>query len=351
LDTTVTALAAKVVRPRLRVVLYHHVAERTTSLVDQLGVTTAPDVFEAHVRRLARDYQVVGLDEVLSGSLPRRALLITFDDGYRSVAEVALPILKRLGLPSVYFVTEECLQRHALPLDNLLSHLCAGVAVDRLGAALDVNGPPADAFPQLLDLIAAMPYRRRLAIGDELAERFEVDQQAVRAASGLFLDPEDLAGLAAAGCEVANHGRTHLFYRSITDEESAHHELVEHAAWLASLAGRPMRAFSYPYGRRRDATPLVERVLRESGHEATFLAEARPHLTGSRGRLWNRVTLDGCPAWRVGAEVEVAPTLRAWRDRAREGRGPHTHIGDQGPKIASSEYDRSPAGGGSGPLK
>ena len=36
---------------------------------------------------------------------------------------------------------------------------------------------------------------------------------------------------------------------------------------------------------------MVERVLRESGHEALFLAESRPHLPGSHGRLWNRVTL------------------------------------------------------------
>jgi peptidoglycan/xylan/chitin deacetylase (PgdA/CDA1 family) len=60
---------------------------------------------------MARDYEVVSLETVLSGELPRRALLITFDDGYRSIAEVALPILRRLGLPSVFFVTGECLER------------------------------------------------------------------------------------------------------------------------------------------------------------------------------------------------------------------------------------------------
>ena len=118
----------------LRVVLYHHVSDQGSSLVDQLGVSTPPDVFEAHVRRMARDYEVVSLDAVLSGEFPHRALLITFDDGYRSVAEVALPILRRLGLPSVFFVTGECLERDSLPLDNLLSHLSASVGFDRLGS-------------------------------------------------------------------------------------------------------------------------------------------------------------------------------------------------------------------------
>ena len=67
-----------------------------------------------------------------------------------------------------------------------------------------------------------MPYGRRLGVGNELAERFDLDQARLRAESGMFLDPEDLAGLAEYGCEVANHTRTHLFCRSIADEESAH---------------------------------------------------------------------------------------------------------------------------------
>jgi peptidoglycan/xylan/chitin deacetylase (PgdA/CDA1 family) len=306
-------------RPRLRVVLYHHLADYASSLVERLAVTTTPDVFEAHMQRIARDYQVVSLDDVLAGELPRRALLITFDDGYRSIAEVALPILRRLGLPSVFFVTGECLRRDSLPLDNLLSHLSGSIGIDGVGAALDPNAQRVDTFPQILDLVAAMPYERRTAVGEELARRFDVNAADLRAESGLFLDPEDLAGLAAYGCEVANHSRTHVFCRTIVDETSAHTELVEHARQLESFTGRSVRAFSYPYGRRADATPLVERVLRESGHEATFLSESRPHTTGPCGRLWNRVSLDGGPAsaWRLGLELELKPGVRAGRDRLR----------------------------------
>lgn len=40
-------------------------------------------------------------------SLPPRAALITFDDGYRSVREVALPFLKGFGYPAVLFVPTE----------------------------------------------------------------------------------------------------------------------------------------------------------------------------------------------------------------------------------------------------
>jgi peptidoglycan/xylan/chitin deacetylase (PgdA/CDA1 family) len=305
-------------RSTLRAVLYHHVAEHESTLVERLRVTTPPAVFEAHVRRLAREYEVVSLDDVLSGRLPRRALLITFDDGYRSVVEVALPMLRRLGLPSVFFVAGACLQRDALPLDNILSHLWANVGLARLAEAVDPKAASPVAFAELLGVVAALPYGRRVRLASELAGRFGIDQTQLRAKSGLFLDREELSRVQGLGCEVGNHTRSHLFARSIADAESAEHELVEYARELESLTGTPIRAFSYPYGHRQDATPLVERTLRESGHEAVFLAESRPHVRGSVGRLWNRVTMDGCAAWRIGHELELLPRMRARRDRLRE---------------------------------
>src|SRR5690348_8103337 len=37
-------------------------------------------------------------------SLPLRSALITFDDGYRSMRTVALPLLRRFGFPAILFV-------------------------------------------------------------------------------------------------------------------------------------------------------------------------------------------------------------------------------------------------------
>ena len=62
---------------------------------------------------------------------------------------------------------------------------------------------------------------------------------------------------------------------------------------------------------------MVERVLRESGHEALFLAESQPDVQGSLGRLWNRVALDDCPAWWVGPQLEMMPRLNLARHQLR----------------------------------
>src|SRR5262249_46686182 len=58
------------------------------------------------------DWQVIDLGAFLRGldapdSLPERAALITFDDGYRSLLDAAVPQLIRFGYPGVVFVPTE----------------------------------------------------------------------------------------------------------------------------------------------------------------------------------------------------------------------------------------------------
>ncbi|NOT29268.1 MAG: polysaccharide deacetylase family protein, partial [Planctomycetes bacterium] len=79
----------------LRVLTYHRVDEA--------------EPFARQMEHLAARYHVVSIGRVLAvleggPPLPPRALLLTFDDAYRSFAEVAWPILCRHGFPSTLFV-------------------------------------------------------------------------------------------------------------------------------------------------------------------------------------------------------------------------------------------------------
>jgi peptidoglycan/xylan/chitin deacetylase (PgdA/CDA1 family) len=69
----------------------------------------AADVFEEHCRVLAEHCHPIGLDAWSAANeggraLPSRPVLLTFDDGYRSVFELARPILRRYRIPAVIFV-------------------------------------------------------------------------------------------------------------------------------------------------------------------------------------------------------------------------------------------------------
>ena len=68
------------------------------------------------LRLLRRGADVVDLADALRDlqrgrELPRRAVAITFDDGYRDNVTLAAPLLRDLGLPATFFLVPEFLVR------------------------------------------------------------------------------------------------------------------------------------------------------------------------------------------------------------------------------------------------
>jgi len=83
--------------------------------------------FEQQMRYLkAQGYRVISLSDFLDWmqlkrQLPKRAVVITFDDGYRAFREYAYPVLKELGFPATLFVYTDYVGagRNALSWDEL----------------------------------------------------------------------------------------------------------------------------------------------------------------------------------------------------------------------------------------
>src|SRR5688500_12522334 len=82
--------------PRLSVLAYHRVLSAHDPM--RPGEPTLAE-FEARMRWVAANFDVLSLIDAVrglrEGRLPRRALCITFDDGYADNHELALPVLRR----------------------------------------------------------------------------------------------------------------------------------------------------------------------------------------------------------------------------------------------------------------
>jgi peptidoglycan/xylan/chitin deacetylase (PgdA/CDA1 family) len=93
------------------ILMYHRVAPysaRLTAMTNAL--TVSPGQFAAEMRWLhAAGFHAVSQQQLFDAlehgvRLPRRPILITFDDGYRDVLENAAPVLHRLQMPATAYV-------------------------------------------------------------------------------------------------------------------------------------------------------------------------------------------------------------------------------------------------------
>jgi peptidoglycan/xylan/chitin deacetylase (PgdA/CDA1 family)/nucleoid-associated protein YgaU len=92
------------------VLVYHNIAAQ-----DKGRLTLAVRSFDAQIRQLHADgFQAVRLADFLAFTtgrrqLPRRSVLLTFDDGYKSFVQYARPILKDYGYGATLFVYSDFL--------------------------------------------------------------------------------------------------------------------------------------------------------------------------------------------------------------------------------------------------
>ena len=110
-------LARVVIRIRHRVprvLMYHACEDRETDFTRGLAINTTPAHFAAQLDFLRKYYQIVPLPALARDPLPNRAVVITFDDGFRSVYEQAFPLLRARNLPATCYLTTDVLERRGL---------------------------------------------------------------------------------------------------------------------------------------------------------------------------------------------------------------------------------------------
>lgn len=181
-----------------------------------------PTRFAVQCAHLARRRTVLPLDVAVTRlrrgwTLPHGATALTFDDGFASVYEQALPVLARHGLPATVFVVAETLSPSGRPVDW-------------------VDTPPA--------------YPMRTLTGEQLRELDE------------------------AGVRVESHSYSHHDLTQLSEHECTQ-DLLRSRELLEDLLGRPVRHLAYPRGRH---APHVRRAAERAGYSHAFsLPESAEH--------------------------------------------------------------------------
>ncbi|HXT62948.1 MAG TPA: polysaccharide deacetylase family protein [Pyrinomonadaceae bacterium] len=87
------------------ILVYHSISSPVEPMVGDIDIS--PARFAQQLAWLKKTKRVVRLDETLR-SATRRAIAITFDDGYRDNLTTALPLLEKFNLPMTLFVVAGC---------------------------------------------------------------------------------------------------------------------------------------------------------------------------------------------------------------------------------------------------
>ncbi|MBN1137150.1 MAG: polysaccharide deacetylase family protein [Anaerolineae bacterium] len=295
-------LGARWLRSRLTggalILGYHRVAKVDR---DSFSICVSPQHFGEQLEVLSRMARVISLGELVSRlqekRVPKRAVVLTFDDGYADLLYQASPLLARYGMPATAFVSsgwlgrafwwdrlERILYAAGRPLEPLALQLRdgrwewapGGPRRTRLRARFRARGwEQAVVWSIHGALLPLSPDEREQALARLLARSgvaIEEGPPAERPPTERSLEERPLAeGLARALtadelCELAAGGLIAIGAHTVTHPDltrlpsaAQRAEIEADKAQLEGIVGRPVTQFAYPHDRSSQETRALVR--------------------------------------------------------------------------------------------
>ncbi len=236
---------------KLTILAYHRVLPEADQLVpDQ---TTAA-LFLVHVATLAKYFNVLRLADAArrlkAGTLPHRAVSITFDDGYKDNFKVALPILRLHNIPATFFIATDFLDGGRMWNDTIIETVrgCQNSMLDLRDLDLGIwpLGTLAEkrlAMDWILSQTKYMSQSERDSMVGKISERAVSDLPL-----DLMMTSRNVTDMHNAGMEIGAHTLSHPILTKVPDT-LARKEIGKSKRSLEQLTGSSVETFAYPNGK------------------------------------------------------------------------------------------------------
>lgn len=271
----------------LTVLCYHRVGQPDDNEFHGFrpNFSASPEQFTLQMKFLRRFFSPVSLQDVLDWRdkgrpLPRRAVLVTFDDGYRDNGDVAWPIMRSFDIPGVVFVATDYMGTGKAFLWDFAAYCFEATQLDRgvlplLGEMhLSTLLERRIAVSAWVEASKRQPAGNRGLLINALAASLEVSPPP-EAFAGLYLDWAAIRHLENDGLEFGGHTHTHPILTQLSLPE-AQGEIATSQRILSAELGHPARAFAYPNGSASDFSREREDDVQRAGFSIGFSLEPGP---------------------------------------------------------------------------
>jgi peptidoglycan/xylan/chitin deacetylase (PgdA/CDA1 family) len=255
-------LMARLINPRAVAVLMYHGVCDNAPMPAAINFHLKRSIFERQMRALKRRYPVIPLGQVVrslkNGEPLQKAVVLTFDDGYRNNATRVWPVLNRLGLPfSIFLATKYIGTSEWIPLNEVYWMSSQGKLSDEEMTRLrtELRSGPASAAQEILGT-------GWTCVGKE---------SALAAESFAMLSWDEVRQLAAADVEFGSHTHSHCNMAAEPEDEQRK-ELTVSKRLLEENLHSSIQFFAYPYGRTQNISDTSQKNIVAAGYDCAISA-------------------------------------------------------------------------------
>ncbi|MBI1312320.1 polysaccharide deacetylase family protein [bacterium] len=265
---------------------YHRIGAPTHSLLNHALWSASETDFDAHVRTLKSNFDLIGLNDLNAaiGDASRdatrrrhRFAMITFDDGYIDNYELAFPILQAHNAPATFFITTDFVGRRRLSWWDEIAWMVRSsprrmlrLSTPWFDGSVDVPTEPSSVLiHRLLQTFYLLPAQQTENYLDWIAAATGSGRAPAVLSETLWMNWDQVNELADAGMGIGAHSVTHSVMTSLSAEEQLF-EILESRLIIEHAIGRSVSTFSYPLGRRSTFNVETRNALSRAGFDWAF---------------------------------------------------------------------------------
>lgn len=241
-------------RAKLLIPYYHVVSDEDIRHVKHLYRYKTIRQFREDMDFLLKEYSPISLDELVTyrrngRALPKRAFLLTFDDGYREISDIIAPILLEKGVSATFFVNSAFIDNKELCYLNkaslIVEHLQkrgSWAMAEGLAGILPANQA---SFASVESGILSLGYRQRHLL-DAMANVAGVDFGEYLSIERPYVTSDQINGLIERGFTIGAHSIDHPAYASLSLREQLD-QTIESVRHVREMFRLDYGVFAFPF--------------------------------------------------------------------------------------------------------
>lgn len=193
--------------------------------------------------------------------------IITFDDGFRECLTNVIPLLKKHGLPAVFFVTTDFIDNKSMFYRNIVSlcvdtldHLPADALETALGQLQLAAGRDLESRKSAREWLLKLSINHSREI-EAACDVLGVDPEAFLRERKPYLTSDEIIAIDSDQFRIGAHSQSHCRVNQDGDLTRAERELAGSCRIVADLVGRKSVPFAFPFTGSYLEPPLLGEVL------------------------------------------------------------------------------------------
>jgi peptidoglycan/xylan/chitin deacetylase (PgdA/CDA1 family) len=226
------------------------------------------------MRYLLKTHKIFSLEEIANiisenKSLPKKAAVITFDDGYKDNYTNAFPVLKKYKIPATIFLTTGNIGSNNLFWWDKLEYILVNTKIKRFDLGdfgyifTPSKGNKFKTLDEIITRFTRVSEDKKWKLINELLEKSDVEIPK-DIGKNIIMSWDDVKEMNENGIDFGAHTVTHPILTKISIKQ-AKNEIINSKRDIEKRLKKSVNTFSYPNGLTNDFNNDIKDLIKESG--------------------------------------------------------------------------------------